>query len=60
MIQAIADYVKFKQMVALEGAHFFHGHNVARDTIEILKNGELPESLSGFLSEHLPSNKKKF
>lgn len=46
-------------MVSLEGTHFFHGHNVAFDNINSLKNGELPEDLITFLTENLPEHNKK-
>ena len=40
-------------MVTLENTFFFHGHNVAFETINDLKQGNLPESLTDFLSNSL-------
>lgn len=45
-------------MVSLEGSHFFHGHNVAFENINALKNGELPNDLYSFLKENLPEHNK--
>jgi hypothetical protein len=45
-------------MVSLENSHFFHGHNVAWETINQLKQGEIPESLLDFLKNSLPKKTK--
>ena len=46
-------------MLSLENSYFFHGHNVAWETINQLKQGELPETLTEFLANSLPSGKGK-
>ena len=59
IISQIENFGKFKTMVSLEGTHFFHGHNVAFENVNALKNGELPADLITFLRENLPEHNKK-
>ena len=54
IISQIGKFQSFKKMVSLEANHFFHGHGVAWQTIQELKDGKLPESLKEFLSDNLP------
>lgn len=56
---AISSFQDFKKIVSLEASQLFQGHNVAFDTVQALKEGRLPESLSAFLTSHLPSSKTK-
>ncbi len=45
-------------MVSLENSHYFHGHNTAWETINKLKQQEIPDCLKEFLENSLPQNKK--
>lgn len=57
--KSLTNFQETKKIISLEGTHFFHGHNVAWNTIEQLKNNEIPETLSEFLKTYLPSKKRK-
>lgn len=55
----VADYEKFKTMMAFHGSMLFQGHNVAVETVEELKKGGLPANLEDFVSSNLGKLKKK-
>lgn len=55
----VADFQKFKPMMAFHGSLLFQGHNVALETVEQLKNGELPANLEDFVASNLGKLKKK-
>lgn len=59
IIAKISNFSDFKKIASLEGTYFFHGHNVAFESIDTLKQGKLPENLLTFLKESLPAQKKK-
>jgi hypothetical protein len=54
----IQDYQSFKKIASLEANYLFQGHGVAYESLNQLKNGELPEDLADFLRTNLPSAKK--
>ena len=56
--QDIDNFQSFKKIASLEANFLFQGHNVAYDTLALIKNGELPEELADFLRSNLPSAKK--
>ncbi len=58
VMSSIDSFQDFKKLVSLEASYFFHGHNVAWQSIEDLKNDKIPENLQEFLSSFLPAKKK--
>jgi len=54
----IQDFQSFKKIASLEANYLFQGHGVAYETLNLIKNGELPEELADFLRTNLPSAKK--
>lgn len=58
LLKDFDSYDAFKKMVSFEASSLFQGHNVAFDTLNALREGELPAELADFLRAHLPSAKK--
>ena len=52
------DFQSFKQNVSLEASMFFHGHGVALQMINELKQGEISQDVLEFISSNLPTGKK--
>lgn len=59
LLKDFDSFESFKKVVSLEASHLFQGHNVAFDTLNKLKEGELPEDLTDFLKASLASAKKQ-
>lgn len=56
--QELTTFQTFKKLASLEGSFLFQGHNVAFETLLLLKEGGLPPELKDFLITSLPPIKK--
>lgn len=57
VLKQLEDFGSLKKHLSLEGTHFFHGHNVATETIQELQRQEIPESLEELIMQTIPSKK---